>query len=154
MKQYIDKSAVVAEIEKELNTTKKYSTEYVNGKKYALNKILSFIDTLEVKEVEGEPASNDLEREIKHYVYDPYFDLNGVAVKGATDYLTVEDVADIARHFAQWQKKQEAKKVDIEKEFDDYTKDILACDIQFEPFTHLHNCAKHFFELGLKAKGK
>ena len=106
MKQYIDKDAVVAEMEKELNTTKKYSTEYVNGKKYALKKILSFIDTLEVKEAEEEPVSNDLEREIKHYVYDPYFDLNGVAVKGATDYLTVEDVADIAKHFAQWQKEQ------------------------------------------------
>ena len=48
----IDKSALVAEIEKELNTTKKYSTEYVNGKKYALKKILSFIETLEVKEVD------------------------------------------------------------------------------------------------------
>ena len=106
MKQYIDKDAVVAEMEKELNTTKKYSTEYVNGKKYAVKKILSFIDTLEVKEAEEEPVSNDLEREIKHYVYDPYFDLNGVAVKGATDYLTVEDVADIAKHFAQWQKEQ------------------------------------------------
>jgi molecular chaperone GrpE (heat shock protein) len=46
------------------------------------------------------------------------------------------------------------KDVDFEKEFDDYTKDILAYDIQFEPFTHLHNCAKHFFELGLKAKGE
>lgn len=52
MKQYIDKDALVAEIEKELNTTKIYSTEYVNGKKYALKKILSFIDTLEVKEVD------------------------------------------------------------------------------------------------------
>ena len=38
MVEYIDKSALVAEIEKELNTTKKYSTEYVNGKKYALKK--------------------------------------------------------------------------------------------------------------------
>ena len=50
MKHLIDKDALVAEIEKELNTTKKYSTEYVNGKKYALKKILSFLDTLEVKE--------------------------------------------------------------------------------------------------------
>ena len=43
---------------------------------------------------------------------------------------------------------------DLEAEFDNYTKDILACDIQFEPFTHLHNCARHFYELGLKAKGE
>ena len=48
----------------------------------------------------------------------------------------------------------EPKEVDLEAEFDNYTKDILACDVQFEPFTHLHNCAKYFFELGLKAKGE
>lgn len=48
----------------------------------------------------------------------------------------------------------EPKEVDLEAEFDNYTKDILACDIQFEPFTHLHNCAKYFYELGLKAKGE
>lgn len=46
------------------------------------------------------------------------------------------------------------KEVDLEKEFDDYTKDIIACDVQFEPFTHLYNCAKYFYELGLKAKGE
>ena len=56
MKAYIDKTALIAEIEKELNTTKKYSTEYVNGKKYALKKILSFLDTLEVKEVDSTDA--------------------------------------------------------------------------------------------------
>lgn len=46
----------------------------------------------------------------------------------------------------------EVKEVDLEKEFDNYTKHILACDVQFKPFTHLYNCAKHFFELGIKAK--
>lgn len=44
----------------------------------------------------------------------------------------------------------EVKDVDLEKEFDNYTKNILACDIQFEPFTHLYNCAKYFFELGMQ----
>lgn len=46
----------------------------------------------------------------------------------------------------------EVKKVDLEKEFDDYIKNIMDCDVQFEPFTRLYNCAKHFYELGLKAK--
>ena len=58
MVKYINKSVLVAEIEKELNATKKYSTEYVNGKKYALKKILSFIDTLEAKEVDTENHIN------------------------------------------------------------------------------------------------
>lgn len=56
-----------------------------------------------------EPVSEGLEEEIKRNVYDPFFDLNGVAIKGATGYLTVEDVADIARHFANWQKQQMMK---------------------------------------------
>ena len=51
-------------------------------------------------------VSEDLETEVERCVYEPFFDLDGVAVKGATHYLTVEDVADIARHFAQWQKEQ------------------------------------------------
>ena len=36
-----------------------------------------------------------------------------------------------------------------EEEYDNYTKNILACYVQFEPFTHLYNCAKYFYELGL-----
>lgn len=47
----------------------------------------------------------------------------------------------------------EVKEVDLNEEFNNYTKNILACDVQFEPFTHLYNCAKHFFELGINAKG-
>jgi hypothetical protein len=46
------------------------------------------------------------------------------------------------------------KEVDLEKEYDDYTKDIMACDVQFEPFTHLYNCAKHFFEFGMAVSNK
>jgi len=54
-------------------------------------------------------VSEDLEEEINRCIYKPFFDLDGVAVKGATYYLTVEDVADIARHFAKWQKEQMMK---------------------------------------------
>jgi hypothetical protein len=53
MKQYIDKAAIVAEIER------LYNSEYTNdsglsccGKKIILRYILSFLDTLEVKEVD------------------------------------------------------------------------------------------------------
>ena len=115
MKKYIDKSALVAEIEDWRDKIMKgifsiplsgSDRAYATFEYEILGKVRDFIDTLEVKDVNEEPVSNDLEREIKHYVYDPYFDLNGVAVKGATDYLTVEDVADIARHFVQWQKEQ------------------------------------------------
>ena len=91
MAKYIDKSALVAEIDDWRDKIKKgiFSIPLAGSDKaYAtfeyeiLGKVRDFIDTLEVKEVGEEPVSNDLEREIKHYVYDPYFDLNGVAVKG------------------------------------------------------------------------
>ena len=49
-------------------------------------------ENLEVKEV-------DFEKYLKEDIEDVFFDLNGVAVKGATHYLTVEDVKDIAKHF-------------------------------------------------------
>jgi len=49
-----------------------------------------------------EQPQADLEAEVKKWVYDPFYDLNGVAIKGATAYITVEDVATIARHFAEW----------------------------------------------------
>jgi hypothetical protein len=41
----------------------------------------------------------DLEKHLKEDIEDVLFDLDGVAVKGATHYLTVEDVKDIAKHF-------------------------------------------------------
>lgn len=47
MKQYIDKSAVVAEINKVLNS---YDPNEITSGRYALVRLLSFLDTLEVKE--------------------------------------------------------------------------------------------------------
>ena len=89
MTQYIDKSALVAEINKRIIDA---SINYIGHQRvWAYNDVKDIIDTLEVKGV------------------------------------------------------------DLKKEFDNYTKDILACDVQFEPFTHLYNCAKYFYELGLKA---
>lgn len=48
------------------------------------------------------PVCEGLEEEIERCVIEPYYDLDGVAVKGATVYITVNDVADLARHFAEW----------------------------------------------------
>jgi hypothetical protein len=96
MTQYVDKSAVVAEIRKRLLPVirDKHYDEWEEGQDSERKAILAIINTLEVKEV------------------------------------------------------------DLEKEFDNYTKDISACDIQFEPFTQLKKCAKYFYELGLKSKGE
>jgi hypothetical protein len=98
MAQYIDKDALVAKIENLENTYKKcptrnsYEEGLKDGRLIGYKDALHKINSLEVKEV-------DLEKHLKENIEDVFFDLNGVAVKGATHYLTVEDVKDIAKHF-------------------------------------------------------
>ena len=75
MEQYISKDALVREIEERI---KKYATINVGNsseldalygaKCHALKSVLSFLDTLEVKEVEEEPVSNDLEEAVNAYI--------------------------------------------------------------------------------------
>ena len=65
MRQYIDKSNVVAEIEKRIKTNKGCmlglrNLDYYQGKIDALNDTISFLNTLEVKVV-------DLEKETKKW---------------------------------------------------------------------------------------
>jgi hypothetical protein len=110
-----------------------------------------------VKEVQEETISNDLEEAAREWLkpkLDKSYINYGESKMMELTHFDGYAMLDATEFGAQWQKKQGAKEVDIEKEFDDYTKDILACDVQFEPFTHLHYCAKHFYELGLKAKGE
>ena len=103
MEQYINKSALVAEIENLLDKGRyheEYDCAYRDGNNSALYALKGKIDTLEVKKV-------DLEKHLKEDIEDVFFDLDGVAVKGATHYLTVEDVKDIAKHFFELGKKGE-----------------------------------------------
>jgi len=89
MAQYINKNVLVAEIER------KYETNLIgahsafrNGKIEALREVKDFLNTLEVEEV-WEFVSNNLEEEITRCIVDE--DMN---------------FAEVARHFAQWQKQQ------------------------------------------------
>ena len=54
MKHYIDKDALIAEIKRMLDSY--HPTEITSGR-HALGKMLSFLDTLEVKEVQEETES-------------------------------------------------------------------------------------------------
>ena len=107
MEQYIPKSALVAEIERRIKTNKECmlglrNLDYYQGKVDALNDTISFIDTLEVKEV-------NLDREMQAF---------------ASLYLEPLKISD----------------------------SNIGISITME---QLYSCAKHFFELGLKAqKGK
>ena len=76
MTQYIDKAAVVAEIESKKKYAKTLGNNAINssmqqfydGMKQGCVDILSFINTLEAKEVQEEPVSEDLEEFIKDRV--------------------------------------------------------------------------------------
>ena len=61
--QYIDKAAVVAEIEKRLKEYRTYPDYQIDSNYMELCDVLSYIDTLEVKEV-------DLEKEYEEFVVD------------------------------------------------------------------------------------
>ena len=94
----IDKDALIEEIERRKEEEVNYDkngefASWADHNRYSvLDSIQDFINTMEVKEV-------DLEKHLKEDIEDVFFDLNGVAVQGATHYLTVEDVKDIAKHF-------------------------------------------------------
>ena len=48
----------------------------------------------------------------------------------------------------------EVKEVDLDKEFDKYCENLYLIDLENEPYEELFECAKHFFELGLKVNQK
>lgn len=87
----IDKDKLTAEIERRRRDWRYGSSIEAKFKREECDDILSFIDTLETKEVDLEKELERLDRIL--------FDLDGVAIKGATCYLTVEDVKDIAKRF-------------------------------------------------------
>ena len=85
MAQYIDKSVLVAEIERQISAIDNYPkhTDILNiqiavleGNKVVLTKLLSFIDTLEVKDIEDLQGLEevDLEKEIDN-IWNPRFNL-------------------------------------------------------------------------------
>ena len=88
----------------------------------------------------------DVVAEIESYI-NSFCDRNGNLEDIETNGLVYETLCDLKNSIDTL----EVKNVDLNEEFDNYTKNILACDVQFEPFTHLYNCAKHFFELGLNS---
>ena len=92
--ELIDKDKIVREIKKRIKETESMQPKFDQfwaGQNSAFKGILKILDTIETKEV-------DLDKELKT-LDDTLFDLDGVAVQGATSYLTVEDVKDIAKHF-------------------------------------------------------
>ena len=95
MVQYIDKSALVAEIEKRIQESLDVGGAtrgvYLNERMKEDSYILSFLDTLEVKEV-------DLEKELVEW-HKEHFKKDGTFIGMSGFYLTNNSQMDIAKHF-------------------------------------------------------
>jgi hypothetical protein len=82
MGKYIDKDAVVAEINRVLNS---YDPNEITSGRYALASLRDFLDTLEVKEA-------DLEKEIDKWWWGKTWQSYGMM-------LNPQNVRDFAKHF-------------------------------------------------------
>lgn len=90
MTYYIDKDALVAEIEK-LKSKVDDGSSYCNGWQHALRKLEIDINTLEVKEVDLEKALIEWHKE--------HFKKDGTFIGKSGFYLTNNSQMDIAKHF-------------------------------------------------------
>ena len=135
MTQYIDKSAVVAEIEKRI---KKYASIDVGGNEIyealygekckTLIEIFRFLDTLEVKEV-------DLEKEIKDYIHALPHAKTGVP-NGWRLSWHEDEVMKIAKHFFELglKAKGEVYVVTRSEEHADYVEAVFLSESKAEKY--------------------
>ena len=98
--KYINTNKLIAEIKKLEDQNNKLlqqhssiGREFLFGISGAYSEVLKIIKSLQQEQlnVDLKKALNDLDN--------AYFDLDGIAVVGATHYLTVNDLKDIARYF-------------------------------------------------------
>lgn len=172
MTQYVDKSDVIVEIDKlrknaQESFQKGNSTEEQYYIRYGvIQDILSSLDTLEVKDpyeqciqypsikdgikAHAETYSFNIESKLFNQLTEEQQELWRKEIEQAC--ISGGDAGVELARDPRYKENLKVKDVDLKEEFDNYAKNILACDVQFEPFTHLYNCAKHFYELGLKAQ--
>lgn len=121
MAQYISKDVLVAEINKRIEDYKSHKIDdsYHDGLIFALEDLRDdFINTLEVKEVQEEPTSeqnlSNVQRTVKNWKETVSEELEEEIRKYLVEYKgyphvmdeTEKEMVKIARHFAKWQKKQ------------------------------------------------
>ena len=149
MKQYIDKSAVVAEIKRRIN---EINLDTIEDWRYRLQRehdievmknILSLIDTLEIKEVEESKLPSPRFPHLNNIV-DKVF---GTGNLESLEYEEAEQLVLLAKE--ELLKDLEVREVDLEKELDS----MITPELKFhKALPSLFDVAKHFFELGLKAQ--
>jgi hypothetical protein len=185
----IDKDALVAEIERRIKTNKECmlglrNLDYYQGKVDALNDTISFIDTLEVKEVDNFLTSFISFKDMVNIQYSSVND--GIKAHAETYSFNIESElfnqltpeqqklwrkeieqacisggemgVELARD-TRYKENLKVKEVDLEHEVESYWKqcDMTWCRDAYS-MTHirsmLSDIAKHFFELGMAVSNK
>ena len=171
MAQYIDKSTLVEEIKNRIKKIPKDETDVkfkaiYGNEAFVLTNLLSFIDTLEVKDpyeevIQYDSVKSGIQAHAETYSFNIESKLFNQLTKEQQKLWRKEieqacisggEVGVELARDPRYKENLEVKEMDLDEEFDNYAKNILACDVQFEPFTHLYNCAKHFYELGLNTQ--
>lgn len=92
----------------------KYRTHYKVGKKELCEELLSFLSDIE-KECEEKPTNQDLEKELARFYLKDLCGSEKDEIPEATLHhnfpIMWDDLRDIARHFAQWQKEKDNKEL-------------------------------------------
>ena len=168
MKQYIDKSAVVAEIEKRIKETESIQPKFDQfwaGQISAFKGILKILDTLEVidpyaLQVQYPSVKDGIQAHAETYSFNIESELFNQLMKEQQGlwrkeieqaYINGGEAGvELARDL-RYKENLEVKEVDINKEISQFI------DANFEKATighelSLRRVAKHFFELGLKAQ--
>ena len=153
----IDKSAIVAEIEKAIDEpapSHDQQCPWEDGYYCGLYKVMNILDTLEMKEVKEQSVSKDLEEAIgQSFIYHE---------NHGDDFRSDKQIETAYRYGFEtgfkYKEKQnlEIKVVDLEKEIKNYLdkQPIMTrskgIDYKLVPSPEV--IAKHFYELGLKTK--
>ena len=95
MGEYIDKSALVAEIKKHRAIWDGMDGDYCKGQRLAYSDVISIINTLEIKAVDLENELNDFIEEQKAWVKDDRV----VEYDNGDSFNHIYDLESIAKHF-------------------------------------------------------
>jgi len=91
MAHYIDKDALVAELKERIRNYWSDTENAMGIYPYALEEVIKYVDTLDVKEV-------DLEKELIEW-HKEHFKKDGTFIGKSGFYLTNNSQMDIAKHF-------------------------------------------------------
>lgn len=171
MTQYLDKAAVVAEIKKRFdeysNSILKHYDAYKEAKAQELGKILTILDTLEVKDpyeqcIQYASVKDGIKAHAETYSFNIESELFTQLTREQQALWRKEieqacisggDMGYSLAKDPRYKENFEAKEVDLEKEYKDFVEEDLAYNKLVNDIVG-KAIAKHFYELGLKAKGK